>query len=105
MKCELDPESKSELESGPDSGSKGQSEEGSRPRPRIRSDRVLTAIPVIQMSKDPVGTPLDRYFVGIILVPVGPGTAYIHMSVAGKCNKQGTMPPGRCCAAASMKRR
>ncbi|KAL5507706.1 hypothetical protein ACEPAH_5324 [Sanghuangporus vaninii] len=45
-------------------------------------------------SKDLIGTPLDRYFVGLIhrgprLSPTGSGTAHIHVNVIGKYKKHG----------------
>ncbi|KAL5529877.1 hypothetical protein ACEPAF_6134 [Sanghuangporus sanghuang] len=44
--------------------------------------------------KDLVGTPLDRYFVGLMhkgprLSPAGSGTAHIHVNVIGKYKKHG----------------
>ena len=108
-------ESESELGSGPESVSEGESEEESRPEMRrtktgnivgyvvgtaetAQFEREVNASwwPSLRTiyPKDLIGTPLDRYFVGLIhrgpkLGPIGSGTAHIHVNVVGKFKKQG----------------
>ncbi|KAL5527950.1 hypothetical protein ACEPAG_6751 [Sanghuangporus baumii] len=111
------PESDSELESR--SGSGSGSEEETRGELRLEKERTESGNIVgyvvgtaekaqfereinaswwptlrTKYSKDLVGTPLDRYFVGLvhkgpILRPAGSGTAHIHVNVIGKYKKHG----------------